>query len=166
MNHTLETLQRIALDRRERDIRLGKYPSAKIYPFPDRTTTPSAPPVVEQPPEPVAVPVPELVIHKTPDGKYPSLESIIKVTAAYYNISRQDILSKRRFAPAAHARHVVCYLARKETLLVYEVIGRILGGRDHTSIIHGFQRIEKRLPGDKQLEGDIANLRTILGVAA
>jgi hypothetical protein len=164
MSGTLQELQLIALARRERDIRLGKYPSAKIYQFPDRTTTPSSPPVVEQPPEPVVV-VTELVIHKTPDGKYPSLNSIIRAVELYYNVSRADIVSMRRFAPAAHARHVICYLARKETVLVYEVIGRILGNRDHTSIIHGFQKIEKRLLTDKQLEGDIANIRALLGVA-
>lgn len=161
-------LQEVAKAKRERDIRLGKIPSAIVLKFPDRTVQPSAPPpVIEQQREPVVVPIVEAVIpkiEKVEVKKYPSLEAIIKAVALYYNVSRIDILSPRREAALVYARHVVCYLARELTLLAYPTIGRLLN-RDHTSVLHGAQKITRLRLTDEKLAQDLLNLRSLLGDA-
>lgn len=54
-----------------------------------------------------------------------------------------DILSERRKVSVTYARHVTCWLAKRFTSLSLPQIGDKLGGRDHTTIMHGANRIKR-----------------------
>lgn len=66
-----------------------------------------------------------------------SINTIIRRVCKVFNISRVDLISAGRSAHAAAARHAVCYWATRRTPLSSTQIGRVLGNRDHTTILHG-----------------------------
>ncbi len=100
----------------------------------------------------------ELGIRMAPPEKtraFPSVHQCIVATASYYGFSVHDILGHSHRATHAHARHVAMYVAKQMTLATYPMIGRIFEGRDHTTILHGVHKIEKRRKADTILDQDV-----------
>ncbi|MDO4585549.1 MAG: DnaA/Hda family protein [Planctomycetia bacterium] len=73
---------------------------------------------------------------------------IAKTTAKYYGVRLSDLRSKSRRATLVAIRDVVYYLTRKMTQKTFAEIGEYFGGRDHTTILHGYQQVEQRLKTD------------------
>jgi chromosomal replication initiator protein len=97
--------------------------------------------------------------HLAEPASPPRLVEVLHATAAHYDIPINEILSARRDLRITLARHVGMYLARELTLKSFPEIGRAFGGRDHTTVLHGVRRIERKLPFDGELAADIAHLR-------
>lgn len=90
-----------------------------------------------------------------------------------FGVNEKDIVSPRRDAPSVQARHVAIYLARQMTPLSLPAIGRLFGGRDHTTILHAVRRVDALLSHDAwlragvvQIERDVAALAAAEGRAA
>jgi chromosomal replication initiator protein len=67
---------------------------------------------------------------------------ILEETAGYFQLSTGDLVSKSRSRPLTQARHIAMYLMRESTGLSYVKIGEIFGGRDHTTALHGINKVE------------------------
>lgn len=80
-----------------------------------------------------------------------SLKAIIEAVALETGIRASEITGKRRDAPAVRARHMAMFLARKMTARSLPVIGRAMGGLDHTAVLYGVRRLEGRLAHDDSL---------------
>ena len=93
---------------------------------------------------------------------YPSPDAVIKAAAEYFNLSSQDLCSKSRVHEIADARHMAMYLLREDAHQRTTDIGRLLGGRDHSTVIHGLRKIESALATDTQLARQIAEIRALL----
>lgn len=93
------------------------------------------------------------------------LADIASVVARYYSMPLRLMRSSSRKAPVVLARAVVIYLARQLTALSYEEIGRYLGGRDHTTVMHNYNRINDNLPTDRALRSALDDLFRKLGRA-
>ena len=72
----------------------------------------------------------------------------VEVISARYNVSRGDLLSARRTRPVVLPRQIVMWLAKERTPRSLPEIGRQLGGRDHTTILHGIRQVEARRAAD------------------
>ncbi|MBQ3817135.1 MAG: chromosomal replication initiator protein DnaA [Clostridia bacterium] len=81
------------------------------------------------------------------------IEKIISEVAKTYNVSENDILSKRKTASLVLARQVAMYIARETTELSYKAIGESFG-KDHTTVLYNVNRIEEFLK-DKPYEKDL-----------
>ena len=68
---------------------------------------------------------------------------ILKLTADFFGVTVRDIKGKSRQSKIALARHVTVYLCRNELNMSYVAIGRLLGGRDHSTIIHSVEKVDK-----------------------
>ncbi len=88
-----------------------------------------------------------------------SISKIISVVANYFKLTVDDIKGKRRSKNIAHARMVAMYLCRIMTEESYPRIALEFGGRDHTTIIHGFETIKKDIQTNRELEKIIAELK-------
>jgi chromosomal replication initiation ATPase DnaA len=66
------------------------------------------------------------------------------------DVAPLDIVSQRRGGDAVRARQLVCWLARTLTQRSLPRIGRALGGRDHTTVMHAVNRIEDRRAADPE----------------
>lgn len=69
----------------------------------------------------------------------------IDVMCKEYGITKDQLLGPSRKAQLAYVRHVIMYILKESYGLSYPAIGKKLGNRDHTTIIHGHQKIEKLL---------------------
>ena len=70
-------------------------------------------------------------------------ELIIDVVAEHFHIKPEDIISHKRSADIAFPRHTAMYLCRQMTQTPLEAIGKALGGRDHSTILYGSEKIAK-----------------------
>jgi chromosomal replication initiator protein len=90
---------------------------------------------------------------------------VIEIVAEYYSLIAADLTGRSRTAPVAAARHVAMYLLREENGLSLPAIGDQLGGRDHTTVRHGVEKITLDLEKQEQLRRDISTLRERLYMA-
>ncbi len=91
-----------------------------------------------------------------------SIDVIQKTTANYFNISLSDIKGKKRSKSFSFPRQVAMYLCREMTECSTTEIGTEFGGRDHTTILHGFGKIEKEITSDPSLEITIQELQKMI----
>lgn len=82
-------------------------------------------------------------------------ELIVDVVAEHYNISSADIYSKDKSRSISFPRQVVMYLCRKLTDLSVTDIGKVLGGRDHSTVLHGFDKISTGIDEDSTLNNTV-----------
>lgn len=92
----------------------------------------------------------------------PMLRTILAVISRDYKIRPIDIKSKRRNADIVLPRQVFCFLAREKTLQSYPYIGRFLGGRDHTTVLHAVRKIEFMQKSDLALAEKIRWLSAVI----
>lgn len=88
-----------------------------------------------------------------------SVDEIQKTVAAYFNLTVEDILSKRRTQSVVRPRHIAMYLAKSMTTRSLPDIGNRFGGRDHSTVIHAVNKIAERLPSDGVLADDVEAIR-------
>ena len=101
-------------------------------------------------------------ITSTPRASVPMPSVILDAVAHVTNIPVDAITSKRREKQVAYARHLSMYLLRDLAHQSYAQIGRLLGGRDHTTVLHGFRRIEKLLEEDADVRRDLLEIRAAI----
>jgi len=97
-------------------------------------------------------------------SKMLSVSEIINAVASYYNIRQKDILGESRLKNIVRARQVSMYLIRTETQISLMAIGGLLGGRDHSTIIHGAEKIKLLLKKDLSLQKEVADVKGNLGI--
>jgi len=69
------------------------------------------------------------------------VKTILMACAIAGNVTMDEIRSERRQKRIIPARHVFCYLARNHTTLSFPQIGRVIGGRDHCTVIHAASKV-------------------------
>ncbi|MFN4293497.1 MAG: chromosomal replication initiator protein DnaA [Thermoflexales bacterium] len=84
---------------------------------------------------------------------------VIETVAKFYNISVADMVSPSRNKELVQPRQIAMYLIRQETDASLPEIGGLLGGRDHTTILHGVERIKDRLETEEQLRREVMSVR-------
>ena len=72
------------------------------------------------------------------------IHQIILEIASKHNVSTEYLIGHTRRAGVAWARFEIMWRARHEVGASYALIGQVLGGRDHTTIMHGIRRYEER----------------------
>jgi chromosomal replication initiator protein len=87
-----------------------------------------------------------------------TIDNILRVVADYYKLSYNDLKGKKRTKNIAFPRQVAMYIARDITEYSTTELGFEFGGRDHTTVMHGCQKIEERLKLDPNLESTIQAL--------
>lgn len=94
--------------------------------------------------------------------KLVTIENIIKTVAEYYKMKVSDLLSKRRTRSLARPRQIAMALAKELTNHSLPEIGEAFGGRDHTTVLHAFRKIEELKDSDTDIAEDFINLMRIL----
>ena len=91
-----------------------------------------------------------------------SSKEIMGTVAVYYGLSLEDLRSKRRSRRIAHPRQVAMYLLREETDASLPQIGAELGGRDHTTVLYGYERVRARIAQDDQFKHEVMSIKAQL----
>ena len=91
-----------------------------------------------------------------------TVEEIQKKVAQHYNIRVNDMHSERRSRNVARPRQIAMYLAKQLTQRSLPEIGRLFGGRDHTTVLHAVKKVEELRASDDGFAEDVDLLRRAL----
>lgn len=94
--------------------------------------------------------------------KLTSPKEIVKIVADFYNVEEVSIYEKNRRKEIVHARQMIMFILREEYNISYPVIGQELGGKDHTTIIHSYNKVKKDLENNSQLLQELDELKSML----
>lgn len=99
------------------------------------------------------------LLEKEFDNKSIKPKVIIETLADYYHLKVNQLRSPTRVKEVALPRQLLMYLLRAELNLPYMEVGKLLGGRDHTTIMHGVEKITALLKEDESLRVDISGIK-------
>jgi chromosomal replication initiator protein len=88
-----------------------------------------------------------------------TLDEILEVAAIYFGIRTADLTGRNRSARIALQRQIVMYVMREETGASLPQIGAALGSRDHTTVMHGVERVGQQIESDAGLRREVTELR-------
>lgn len=91
-----------------------------------------------------------------------NINQILKIVAKYYSIKVSDIKGKRRTKSIVIPRQIAMFLIYDLTETPYMSIGEVLGGRDHTTVMHGVRKIEENTQRDTKTKQDLLNIKQLL----
>ncbi len=106
--------------------------------------------------------VKEIIKNHIKPKKSVSIEEIIKTIAHYYHIEESALYDTSRRREIVQARQVAMYFLRSDYNISYPLIGRKLGGKDHTTVMHSYEKIREELTHNTILSQDIDHIRSIL----
>ena len=86
-------------------------------------------------------------------------QKIINVVADYYNLTPSQLTGKIRTGQIALARHIAMYLIRNTLDIPLKKIGDMFGGKDHTTVMSGIQKVDKGLKTDEDLRTAVEDLK-------
>ncbi len=89
----------------------------------------------------------------------PTLEDLTRIVCEHYNVPPEDLEGARRTQALVRPRQVWAYLAHHETATSYPLIGRYLGGRDHSTAVHAAQRIEFLIGRDPEFALEMESIK-------
>ena len=95
---------------------------------------------------------PNQVIEITP-------ERIIKIVADHFNVTTADLASSKRSRDIAYPRQIIMFLCREMIDIPLQQIGKYLGNKDHTTVMHGYDKIKKDLETNETLQNTIDILK-------
>ncbi len=91
-----------------------------------------------------------------------SIPEIVKMISEYYHIPDVYIYNKTRRKDVVKPRQIVMYILREDFDISYPMIGDRLGGRDHTTVIHSYEKIKNNIKDDPHLAKEIEDIRAML----
>lgn len=89
-------------------------------------------------------------------------KGIIKVVADHYNVKQDELFNKKRTQNIAFPRQVAMYLCRELADLSYPRIGELFGGRDHTTVIHAYEKISNFKNSNLAFQNELQEIIEIL----
>lgn len=88
-----------------------------------------------------------------------SPKKVIQVVADFYDLKEKEILASSRKKEIVKPRQVAVYLLREELKCSYPFIGEKIGGKDHTTAIHGYEKIKKDMEKNENLKEEISLIK-------
>jgi len=92
------------------------------------------------------------------DNKPLTIDDILDKVCNHYGVSQQSIFSRSRKRDYVLVRQISMYLAQKYTKMPASRIGQLIGGRDHSTVIHSCSAIEQRLKIDKAFSSEVSSI--------
>ncbi len=97
--------------------------------------------------------------HESAPRRILSPQSIIDKAAKYFDLEPEALLGRRRDKMTVLARHLAIYLIREETECSFNEIGRVMGNRDHSAILRGYEKIALDIDTSPSLRRDAIEIR-------
>lgn len=91
-----------------------------------------------------------------------AITDVVEKVSRYYDIDHASIYEKTRRKEVVKPRQIIMYILREDFQISYPAIGKKLGGRDHTTVIHSCEKIKNELKTDQELEEEITQVRLLL----
>jgi len=95
-----------------------------------------------------------------------TIDEIVETLSHHYNISQEAIAGRSRRHDIVQVRQMSMFLAQKYTKLPASRIGKLVGGRDHSTVIHSCHAVEKRLQTDHSFQDEVARIEKMFKLKA
>jgi len=95
-------------------------------------------------------------------AKNVNVNEILKAVCTYYSVKAQDLKGKRRNKELVIPRQVAMYLMKEITDMPFMTIGEFLGGRDHTTIMYGVEKMQGEVAETGKITQDVVNVKQII----
>ena len=105
----------------------------------------------------------DLVKNSIKQKKLLSYKEVVKIISDFYKIEERSIYEKTRRKEVIKPRQIIMYILREDFNISYPSIGEKLGGRDHTTVIHSYEKIKRELKLDTLLLKEVQDIRSIIG---
>ncbi len=89
-------------------------------------------------------------------------EEVINKVAKYYSLGKRQLLGESRQRPIARPRQILMYILKTQVGLPLQEVGRLVGGRDHTTVMHAVEKITQLLSTDVNIQGDMMGIKKTL----
>lgn len=86
-------------------------------------------------------------------------KQVLSTICSFFNISLKDLTGPNRQKGLVLPRHIAMYLLSEELKLTVEKIGQVLGGRDHTTVMHGRDKMKKLIFTDRELQRTLIEVK-------
>ena len=106
--------------------------------------------------------VKSIIKNNTRPRKTLAIADVVDKVARYYDIDEASIYEKTRRKEVVKPRQIIMYILREDYQVSYPAIGKKLGGRDHTTVIHSCEKVRNDLKQNQELEEEIAQVRLLL----
>lgn len=105
-----------------------------------------------------------LDIKSSPNGntKKTDAKKVITAVCSYYNIKISDLRGSRRKREVVRPRQILMWLLRESSGLTLKEVGTVLGGRDHTTIMHGVETVTRLMENSELIKNDVVGIRARL----
>lgn len=87
-----------------------------------------------------------------------TIDEILEKVCAHYHVSPEDVSGKSRKRDFVVARQVSMYLAQKHTKMPASRIGKLIAGRDHSTVLHSCEKVEERMRTDQKFQNEIISI--------
>lgn len=87
---------------------------------------------------------------------------VITAVSKYFSLGKRSLLGDSRSRPVARPRQVLMYILRRELGLPFKEVGRIVGGRDHTTVMHAVEKITSLASQSVQTREDLRGIKNML----
>jgi len=104
----------------------------------------------------------EALKHLISNNKKITITDIKEVVANYYNLSIEDLISKKKTKNIAYPRQISMYIARKLTDYSLPKLGDEFGGRDHSTVLHACNKIENDMEKSQEVKKNVEDLISML----
>ena len=113
---------------------------------------------------PITIELAENIINefKTESQKVISSEFIKETIAKYFNIDKKDLESNKRSNDIAFPRQIAMYLCREVANMSFPKIGNDFGNRDHSTVMHGYKKIEKEIKNNTNTNLIVESVKSII----
>lgn len=89
-------------------------------------------------------------------------EDLVNAVSAHFSIARRALMGPARARMVARPRQILMYLLRTELHMPYEEVGKMIGGRDHSTVIHAVDNIAQLASSNQQIREDILGIKSSL----
>lgn len=86
-------------------------------------------------------------------------DEVVNAVCKFYSIGKRSLLGEGRTRPIARPRQLLMYLLRTHLNIPLEEVGRIVGGRDHTTVMHAVEKITQLATTDVQIREDMLKIK-------
>jgi chromosomal replication initiator protein len=104
----------------------------------------------------------DLIKNNLKPKKTSSIKDVVKTIAEFYGITEAEVYEKTRKKAVVKPRQVIMYILREDFDVSYPTIGEKLGGKDHTTVMHSYEKVKESLKTDSSLIREISQLRSML----
>jgi len=104
----------------------------------------------------------DLIKNNLKPKKNSSIKDVIKTIAEFYGITESEIYEKTRKTAVLKPRQVIMYILREDFNVSYPTIGEKLGGKDHTTVMHSYEKIKEDIKTNFSLIREISQIRSMI----